>query len=123
MTSSLHHTPPTPPPCTVRYTRVHTYVPDDHHQILDLMHACAADSEREREREREKRPAPEGDRGGESGAAAATVSGSGNGNVDEWGSGGGRAGLVQAYNHVIRVCGDAGGTEMALELLEEMHRR
>lgn len=58
--------------------------------------------------------------GGVHGAAAATaVSNRGN---EEWGADG-RAGLIQAYNHVIRVCGDAGGTEVALGLLEEMHRR
>lgn len=53
-------------------------------------------------------------------AAPAATSSRGN---EEWGPADGRAGLVQAYNHVIRVCGDAGGTELALGLLEEMHRR
>lgn len=42
---------------------------------------------------------------------------------EEWGLEGGCAGLVQAYNHVIRVCGDAGGTELALGLLQDMHQR
>lgn len=83
------------------------------------MHACAANAEL----------APTGDdeneaRGGpaEDTATAAAVSRGPRGN-EEWGPGDGCTGLVQAYNHVIRVCGDAGGTELALRLLEAMPRR
>ena len=34
-----------------------------------------------------------------------------------------KAGLVQAYNHLIRACTSVGGVDVALELVEEMHRR
>ena len=34
-----------------------------------------------------------------------------------------KTGLVQAYNHLIRACTSVGGVDVALELVEEMHRR
>ncbi|CAM9221077.1 unnamed protein product [Ectocarpus fasciculatus] len=79
-------------------------------QILDLMHACAAGAQ----------PAcnPRGFHGAPEGSRV-----SGGGDAD-WGpDGGSSSGLVQAYNHVIRACGAAGGTEFVLALLQEMHRR
>lgn len=85
-------------------------------QILNLMHACAASGTSSLP----EAAAAAGDGGVRGAVAAAGALNRGNA---EWGAADGRVGLVQAYNHVIRVCGDAGGTELALELLEEMHRR
>lgn len=79
-------------------------------QILDLMHACAASAQ----------PAdnPPGINGALEGGRESV------GGDADWGpDGGSSSGLVQAYNHVIRACGAAGGTEFVLALLQEMHRR
>ncbi|CAM9822017.1 unnamed protein product [Ectocarpus sp. 8 AP-2014] len=79
-------------------------------QMLDLMHACAASAQ----------PAdnpPGFNRTLEGGRESV-------GGDAVWGpDGGSSSGLVQAYNHVIRACGAAGGTEFVLALLQEMHRR
>lgn len=79
------------------------------------MHACAASGTSGM-----PEPGTAGDGGVHEVEAAAAVWNRGS---DEWGGAGGRAGLVQSYNHVIRVCGEAGGIELVLGLLEEMHRR
>ncbi|CBJ48529.1 conserved unknown protein [Ectocarpus siliculosus] len=78
--------------------------------ILDLMHACEARAQ----------PAdnPPGINGALEGGRESV------GGDADWGpDGGSSSGLVQAYNHVIRACGAAGGTEFVLALLQEMHRR
>ncbi|CAB1097375.1 unnamed protein product [Ectocarpus sp. CCAP 1310/34] len=78
--------------------------------VLDLMHACAASAQ----------PAdnpPGFNRTLEGGRESV-------GGDAHWGAdGGSSSGLVQAYNHVIRACGAAGGAEFVLALLQEMHRR
>ncbi|CAM9870079.1 unnamed protein product [Scytosiphon promiscuus] len=75
------------------------------------MHSCAASAE------------PARDGGVDTESAVSGIPGKTGKAGKEWGGEGGSTGLVQAYNHVIRVCGDAGGTQLALALLDEMHRR
>ncbi|CAM9264632.1 unnamed protein product [Laminaria digitata] len=86
-------------------------------QMLDRMHACAGNS---------ASSALDAATGGDSDSITGGVpvpAGSSERGNDEWGTGRGEAGIVQAYNYVIRTCGKAGGSEMALDLIQQMHKR
>lgn len=84
-------------------------------QVLDMMHSRVADDD----------SASGNDEGvqQEEGALSREV-GEGRGVERDPPEMNGRStGLVQAYNQVIRTCGSAGGADVALALIEEMHRR
>lgn len=82
--------------------------------MLDRMHACAANYASALDS-----PSCTSDSNPEGGPVP-TRSDKGS---DEWGPGRGEAGIVQAYNYVIRTCGKAGGSEMALDFIQQMHKR
>lgn len=85
--------------------------------MLDRMHACAGNS---------ASSALDAATGSDSDSITGGVpvpAGSSERGNDEWGTGRGEAGIVQAYNYVIRTCGKAGGSEMALDLIQQMHTR
>lgn len=87
-------------------------------QMLDVMHACAATSASSCDE------ATAGDTGDSVTRWGVPVApGSERIGNDEWGPGRGEQGIVQAYNYVIRTCGKAGGSEMALDLIQQMHKR
>lgn len=88
-------------------------------QMLDVMHACAENSA-EAHADAGPRSGPVG--GNEVGVQEPASALLWRGNT-EWGPGGGEGGLVQAYNHVMRVCGKAGGAELTLTIVDEMHHR
>lgn len=88
--------------------------------MLDVMHACAANSSgKNADAAPRSGPVAGGNEVGVQEPASASLW---RGNT-EWGPGGGEGGLVQAYNHVMRVCGKAGGAELTLAIVDEMHHR